>query len=41
MIAPIAAEPAYWMLVGQWGGHWYVEGVATFSGTTAPPADWR
>jgi hypothetical protein len=40
MVAPRAAEPAYWMLVSQSGDLWYVADVRTFAGTSGAPSDW-
>ena len=39
IIAPIAAEPAYWMLLRQVSGLWYVAAVAPFS--ASPPSSWH
>jgi hypothetical protein len=38
---PINSEAAYWILVPQIGGLWYVADAATFSLTSAPPTGWH
>jgi hypothetical protein len=38
---PVNSEAAYWILVPQIGGLWYVADAATFSLTSAPPTGWH